>query len=362
MVWGIMTLPSQHASAANINKPASFRIAMPIYEDVQIVTNDPSHVNATSRPALTQDHFAIDFLTEPGTFVYPLAPGTVIFAGKAVQKGNCADWSRYGTFVVIAHSNGFSSLYAHLDTTFVSTGQRITLDTILGTSGQSTCRKNAAMTPRVHVALYRNAKFANNGNGRGPFGGDAVKIEPMIGCQLVDGSPCTNLYKFRNSKNTIQLVYNSDALDTMITPTFTPEPTETPEPTFTPEPTETPEPTFTPEPTETPEPTFTPEPTETPELPSCAEVSITGIEASNRRYKDAIKVDWDGISCRGTNKEYRIYVDNPGKLLRGGLSSSEYKHTGLKSGRSKKYWVKVCAIDGGAKVCSAPFEVEGRTR
>ena len=60
-------------------------------------------------------------------------------------------------------------------------------------------------------------------------------------------------------------------------------------------------------------------------------------------HSNAIKIDWYRVSYHGTNKEYRIYVDNPGNLLRGGLTSSEYKHMGLRSGRSKTYFVKVCA-------------------
>jgi hypothetical protein len=90
---------------------------------------------------------------------------------------------------------------------------------------------------------------------------------------------------------------------------------------------------------------------------------VTGFTASQRTNRDAVKLDWDSHPCRGANGEYKVYENNQGRLLVGRLTSSDYRHTGLRSGRSYRYWVRVCSQRGVAASCGPLSEMqEGRTR
>ena len=79
------------------------------------------------------NHFGIDIDGETGDPVYAGDNGVVVYAGWN-------NWG-YGNVVVINHGNGWQTLYAHLDTFYVSCGQSVyqgnTIGTI-GTTGNST--------------------------------------------------------------------------------------------------------------------------------------------------------------------------------------------------------------------------------
>ena len=73
-------------------------------------------------------HSGIDLLVTPGTNVFAAESGTVVFVGP---QGD------YGTLVVINHSGGRQTRYAHLASTTVQPGQTIQAGEILGTVGAS---------------------------------------------------------------------------------------------------------------------------------------------------------------------------------------------------------------------------------
>jgi hypothetical protein len=63
------------------------------------------------------NHFGIDIDGETGDPVYAADNGVVVYAGWN-------NWG-YGNVVVINHGNGWQTLYAHLDTFYVSCGQSV---------------------------------------------------------------------------------------------------------------------------------------------------------------------------------------------------------------------------------------------
>lgn len=74
---------------------------------------------------------SIDFGAPVGTPILASAEGTVIIAKNGGWNGG------YGSYVVVKHSNGTQTLYAHLSTVSVSQGQSVSQGDILGSIGRT---------------------------------------------------------------------------------------------------------------------------------------------------------------------------------------------------------------------------------
>ncbi|MBL1230131.1 peptidoglycan DD-metalloendopeptidase family protein [Enterococcus sp. BWB1-3] len=77
-------------------------------------------------------HEGIDFGGSSSTVIMAAATGTVAYVGYDSMSGNC---------VIIKHSNGYYSMYAHLSSTTVNQGQSVSIGQqvgYMGTTGNST--------------------------------------------------------------------------------------------------------------------------------------------------------------------------------------------------------------------------------
>ena len=96
-------------------------------------------------------HTGLDLATQMGTAIYPIASGTVIFAG----------WDgSYGNKVVVDHGNGVQSWYAHCNSINVGVGTEVTTDTCIaavGSTGNST-------GPHLHLEIRINGSAVNPQN------------------------------------------------------------------------------------------------------------------------------------------------------------------------------------------------------
>lgn len=84
-----------------------------------------------------------------GTSVRAANDGTVVYVGNALES--------FGNLVIVRHSNGWVTAYAHLDKVRVQRGQAITQNNILGTVG-STGRVDA---PQLHFEIRRGSEALN---------------------------------------------------------------------------------------------------------------------------------------------------------------------------------------------------------
>jgi murein DD-endopeptidase MepM/ murein hydrolase activator NlpD len=88
-------------------------------------------------------HDGIDIANAMDTPIYAAYRGTVSFAGTM---------SGYGRIVIINHSNGYSTRYAHLAGFRVSAGQQVSREERIGRMGQS----GNATGPHLHFEVRRN--------------------------------------------------------------------------------------------------------------------------------------------------------------------------------------------------------------
>jgi len=93
-------------------------------------------------------HQGTDFGAPHGASITAAESGTVITAGYG--RG-------YGNYIVIAHGNGVTTLYAHNATNSVSVGQQVSRGQHIGTVGSS----GNATTPHVHFEVSVNGVRVN---------------------------------------------------------------------------------------------------------------------------------------------------------------------------------------------------------
>ena len=101
------------------------------------------HTNSTTQE--NTFHSGVDFLVSSGTSVLAADAGTVMFVGV---QGD------YGRLVVINHSGGRQTRYAHLESTQVQPGQTVQAGEILGTVG--TTGKPDLEASHLHFEVRQN--------------------------------------------------------------------------------------------------------------------------------------------------------------------------------------------------------------
>jgi len=73
-------------------------------------------------------HAGVDLVTRTDDRVFPSKEGKVVLA---------RDYHTYGKTIILRHERGIETLYAHLDEIFVTEGQEVDFDTVIGLVGNS---------------------------------------------------------------------------------------------------------------------------------------------------------------------------------------------------------------------------------
>lgn len=94
-------------------------------------------------------HTGIDLTASTGTPIYATGDGVVSVAGR-----NPEGYSGYGVVVEIDHGFGFRTLYAHMSTTMVKSGQKVKRGEQIGTVGSSGMSTGA----HLHYEVILNGK------------------------------------------------------------------------------------------------------------------------------------------------------------------------------------------------------------
>ena len=93
-------------------------------------------------------HNGVDFAAGAGTSIYATKSGTVTTAAYS---------EAWGYYVVINHGDGYSSLYAHMPSLSVSSGQYVTQGQTIGSVGST----GYSTGPHLHFTIYYNGADVN---------------------------------------------------------------------------------------------------------------------------------------------------------------------------------------------------------
>lgn len=123
-----------------------------------------SGIGVRSHPVGHKEHLhnGVDLAAEIGTRVVAVKGGRVVIAESKAQEYN-------GRYVAIEHNDGSKTMYLHLDSVSVITGQQVNAGQMLGTVGQT----GRTTGPHLHF-IYKD----NNGNYKNPF--EALTKAPKI--------------------------------------------------------------------------------------------------------------------------------------------------------------------------------------
>jgi murein DD-endopeptidase MepM/ murein hydrolase activator NlpD len=104
-----------------------------------------SHVGLRTDPidGLTRFHNGVDIAVPEGTPVRPVAAGTVVYSG---WRGG------YGNMIIVEHTDGMTTIYAHNSINLSATGEQVDRSTTIAYSG-STGRSTG---PHLHFEAWRD--------------------------------------------------------------------------------------------------------------------------------------------------------------------------------------------------------------
>ncbi|UPO97269.1 M23 family metallopeptidase [Cetobacterium somerae] len=94
------------------------------------------------------NHAGVDLRAKTGTRVVSAKEGVVTFAGRA---------SGYGKLIIIKHSDGYETRYAHLSQIDVKKGQKISQNQHIALSGAT----GRVSGPHLHFEIRKNGKIEN---------------------------------------------------------------------------------------------------------------------------------------------------------------------------------------------------------
>jgi len=131
-------------------------------------------------------HNGVDFGIPVGTPVKSISDGVVEGSGNTDLQSGCYS---YGRWILIKHSNGLSSLYAHLSFSKVSVGQSVNTGDVVGYSGGQPGSNGSGYStgPHLHLTLlasqgvsvqqYTQSKFCKQV--KIPIAGANAYLDPL---------------------------------------------------------------------------------------------------------------------------------------------------------------------------------------
>lgn len=108
--------------------------------------------NTATDPRHPNGHKGVDLRAAGGTPIYPIASGVVTGVGSDRKGGNVIN---------IQHTNGIRAYYAHLGSVRVHKGDKVNLNTVIGTVGDSGNAKGTF--PHLHIQVWKNNQLIDPG-------------------------------------------------------------------------------------------------------------------------------------------------------------------------------------------------------
>lgn len=97
-------------------------------------------------------HYGVDIGASRGTSVAAAASGVVIETLGSCKEGRSSCGGRYGNYIVIAHNNGTTTRYAHLQNVSVSVGEEVSQGERIGSTGNT----GHSTGPHLHFQIEKS--------------------------------------------------------------------------------------------------------------------------------------------------------------------------------------------------------------
>jgi len=133
----------------NVEQKDRFSVFNKATKKNEIVFFAPVKGDITSKFNSKNKHFAIDIAVKKNTPVKSVADGTIIFSGFTADTGY---------MIVIAHSQGFLSIYKHNESLFKDQGDLVKLGEVIAKSGST---GNLTTGPHLHFELWSDGYPVN---------------------------------------------------------------------------------------------------------------------------------------------------------------------------------------------------------
>ncbi len=139
--------------------------------DSPVLTQRFGRTSDSGRLYVSGTHNGVDFRASVGTIVKSVGDGKVVGMGNTDDQSGCYS---YGRWLLIEHTNGLSSLYAHLSAYRVTMGQNVSTGDVVAYSGGQPGMQGAGYStgPHLHLGLfasqgvrvgkYTSSKFCKN--------------------------------------------------------------------------------------------------------------------------------------------------------------------------------------------------------
>lgn len=126
----------------------------------------PINSNFSITTLYSTEHQAIDVSSYFGDNIYSIAEGTVIISKYGCIVGDLECNGKAGNYVVIKHSDiGYFSSYMHLDSVYVSLGDKVNIGDVIGTMGNTgnvipvPTDQNSKLGTHLHFTLQKGQEY-----------------------------------------------------------------------------------------------------------------------------------------------------------------------------------------------------------
>ncbi|MGH7745603.1 MAG: M23 family metallopeptidase [Candidatus Dormibacteria bacterium] len=147
--------------APSFHAPTSGVVTQP-FGATELAMEPPITYNGVFYPHF---HTGIDIATSLDTPLAAAAPGRVVLATSSVDSQGAL--TGYGNYVVIAHADGFLTLYAHLDKILVKPDHEVKQGEVIGLLGST----GSSTGPHVHFEVRKGSVYVDPA----PFLADELK-------------------------------------------------------------------------------------------------------------------------------------------------------------------------------------------
>jgi murein DD-endopeptidase MepM/ murein hydrolase activator NlpD len=102
-------------------------------------------------------HYGVDMAAPRGTSVVAAEDGYVSTVVSGCSEGNTSCGGGFGNHIVITHPGGIDTLYAHLSSSLVSEGQRVSRGQVIGKVGNT----GHSFGPHLHFEVHKGGQRVN---------------------------------------------------------------------------------------------------------------------------------------------------------------------------------------------------------